>query len=1145
MVKKMIGFNFLARLAFTLTIGIALLGSPVVLQAALPVAADGKAQCVIISNGHKKPAEELQKYLKKITGVEIPILNKIEGEQACIILETTAAGDNDTINQGYRIKTDKQILSITSPSERGLLYGVYGFLTDHLGVRFYTPEYEVVPQNAALTIANIDDSQKPGFQIRGYVYNPLADLNWLYKIRCGGIPLDNLSSDHSLYVWIDADKNYKIHPEWFALNKEGKREKDWGMGVCGTNKELAVELAKNMVTKYGNPKEWCGNPDDKPEKRFLRIAQGDGFTPCQCPNCRALVQKEGTEAAPTVMLLNAALEEANKIYPNLHVITYSYFNTLTAPKTLKLNKNLWINIVSSSLSQNQAGDQLNEIQGTPANKYYEKSITEWCKIASGVTIYHWDGVDQGNSEYSEWPNLFAHAKDIKFWHASGVTGAQVAGKASWGELTEYVWFSLMWNPDQDVEIVVKDFLKGYYGEKAAPILWDYLKYVDDVRKERKYGCPTVRWSSWAPILLDKIFIPETLDNMDKRMDTAIKATSLEKDPIYLKHVTSAKAACVDQLYLSSASSKPFQVVTAKGTGKDWVVHGSDSNAPARIERLASNVERPRLFHPVEIRRTWLVQNYGGPVERVSSKDLIATVVPNLNGRIVSLIHKPTGKEIFAIDETQAGYADKIPGRTKVWSVVKGSSEILDTKTIIGPVEWLSSFGEHIFYRSLSFTSKGGLLIERNFREWRPTGAPMPGVSKFSATWPLALPDPALGVVGIQGGGIDTIISLANIDPSGPAPVKNQRAGERLAADCQNPLFDEMKEVAGTGDMAFNITKKEGDLVIKISRGDGILLELSSPANGWESVGLKVNIVKKTLELTFTGVGTRINNDATNYPLPNTCLLVKEVKKVITAAVVKEISQIVPQKIKDTGNGTAINEVDGGELVWIAAGKFLRGSKPGVGASDEWPQREIELDGYWIYKYPVTLGQFKQYIAATGKKMPEMPWGQGMMLNKTVTEDKYPVLLSWYEAEEYSKWAAAMLPTEAQWEKAARGTDGREYPWGNQWDPTKAVGMERTMESFMQGMFSVGSSPTGVSPFGVNDMAGNTWEWVRDWYSHEYYKTSPDKNPTGPEKGVNKVLRGGDSEWSEDWARSSARFLCPPQVRDYVKTGFRCVVVPLK
>jgi formylglycine-generating enzyme required for sulfatase activity len=420
---------------------------------------------------------------------------------------------------------------------------------------------------------------------------------------------------------------------------------------------------------------------------------------------------------------------------------------------------------------------------------------------------------------------------------------------------------------------------------------------------------------------------------------------------------------------------------------------------------------------------------------------------------------------------------------------------------------------------------------------------MPGVSKFSATWPLALPDPALGVVGIQGGGIDTIISLANIDPSGPAPVKNQRAGERLAADCQNPLFDEMKEVAGTGEMAFNITKKEGDLVIKISRGDGILLELSSPANGWESVGLKVNIVKKTLELTFTGVGTRINNDATNYPLPNTCLLVKEVKKVITAAVVKEISQIVPQKIKDTGNGTAINEVDGGELVWIPAGKFLRGSKPGIGASDEWPQREIELDGYWIYKYPVTLGQFKQYLAATGKKMPEMPWGQGMMLDKAVSEDKYPVLLSWYEAEEYSKWAAAMLPTEAQWEKAARGTNGREYPWGNQWDPTKAVGMERTMESFMQGMFPVGSSPTGVSPFGVQDMAGNTWEWVRDWYSHEYYKTSPDKNPTGPEKGVNKVLRGGDSEWSEDWARSSARFLCPPQVRDYVKTGFRCVVVP--
>ena len=1122
-----------------------LLVIPLGVKAEVPVAAGGKAQCAIVSNGHKQPAMELQQYLAKISGADIPVVEKAGDtqEQTTIVLDISAvrdgAGDQDTARQGYRLKTDKHTLSITSPTERGLLYGVYGLLTDHLGVRFYTPEFEVVPPQATLTLADMDDTQEPGFQIRGYVYQPLADKAWLYKIRAGGLPVDNLCGDHSMYRWIDADKNFTDHPEWFALNKSGKREKDWGMGICGTNKELAHELAKNMIAWYGK-----NNPNDNPEKRFLRIAQGDGFTPCQCPACRALVQKEGTEAAPTIMLLNNALEEATKIYPNLSVLTYAYFNTLTAPKTLKPHKNLWINIVSSSLSQNQAGDQFNEIQGIPANRYYAQAITDWCKIASGVTIYHWDGVDQGNSEYSEWPNLFAHAKDIQFWHAAGVKGSHVAGHTSWEPLYNYVWFALMWNPHQDVEHLVKDFLNGYYGEKAAPILWNYLCYVDNVRKERKYGCPTVRWASWSSILLDKVYLPENLAQMDKLMDAAIEASTADKDIIYLKHVTEAKASAVDQLFLSAALRKPFQVVKDKATGKDWVVHGSDPNAPARIERLANIVDRPRMYFPLEIRRTWMVQNYGGPLERIGSKDLVATIVPNLNGRIVSLLHKPSGKEIFAIDETQAGYLDRIPGRTKVWAVANGSADALKTVTTIGPVEWLGSFGEHVFQRSLSFDKDGGLVIERHFQELRATAAPMPAECRFSATWPLALPDPALAVVGIQGGGIDTCVSLANLDPAGPAPVKSQRAGERLAADCQNPLFDEMKEVASTGEMVFKITKAEGELGIQVSRGDGIMVELTTPAAGWESVTLKPNVEKKTLELTCTGALVHTGKGITDIDFPSARLQVKAVKQV-KAVARKKTEEIAHPKIKVTGNGTAINEIDGAELVWIPAGKFLRGSKPGVGASDEWPQREIELDGYWIYKYPVTLGQFKQYLGATGKTMPEMPWGQSMMLDTSVSEDKYPALLSWYEAADYAKWATAALPTEAQWEKAARGADGREYPWGDQWDQEKAVGLERTAEKFQQGMLPVGSLPGGASPFGVQDMAGNAWEWVGDWYSHDYYQTSPSRNPIGPATGVNKVLRGGDSEWSEDSARSAARFLCPPQVRDYVKTGFRCVVIPDK
>jgi sulfatase modifying factor 1 len=1118
--------------------------APGELTAAVPVANAGKAECVIVSNGHKTEAAELQKYLKQISGADIQIVGKNDETkgQASIALDIVeqikGASGKETAKQGYRLKTDKNGLSISSPTERGLLYGVYGLLTDHLGVRFYTPEFERVPAQAKLSLGEIDDIQEPGFQIRGYVYNPLEDKKWSYKNRAGGLPVDNLSSGHSLYTWIEAEKNFPLHPEWFALNKSGKREKDWGMGVCGTNKELAKELAKNMVAKYGNPKG--GNPDDKPEKRFLRIAQGDGFTPCLCPDCRALVQKEGTEAAPTIMLLNAALEEATKTYPNLHVITFAYFNTLLPPKTLTLHKNFWVNVVSSSLSQNQAGDQLNAIQGVPANRYYERAIVEWCKKAAGVTMYHWDGVDAGNSEYSEWPNLFPHCKDIKFWHEAGVTGAQVAGKVNWGPLSEYVWFNLMWNPTQDTDTLIKDFLHGYYGEKAAPILWDYLVYTDKIRQESKYGCPTVRWSSWAMIMVDKLFTPVVCEKMDQMMNRALKAAASEKEPIYLKHTTDAKASSVDQLFLSVAKVKPFQIVKDKVSGKDWVVHGDDPKTPGRIARLADMTNRPRMFFNPAVRRSWIVQDHGGPVERIANGEFSATIVPNLGGRIVSLIHKPTGKELFARDEIQAGYKDGLPGSSKVWVVQGADGVSLSTVTTIGPVEWLNSYGEHRFHRTVACSNAGSLQIDRDYENRGKSGHPMSNV-RFSSTWPLALPEPSLSAVGILGGGIDTCVSLANLDPGGAAPVKIQRAKDRLAADCQNPLFDVMTELAGANDMVFPVTKKDGNLSIQLTRGDGIVVEISTSAAGWEKLTLKPNVEKKSLELTLVGIPRQTGVDALKLAFPQEVLNIKVVKKVEAVVAKKETTKKRQPKIKPIGSGTAINEIDGAEMIWIPAGKFLRGSKPGVGGSDEWPQREIELDGYWIYKVPVTLGQFKKYLAATGKKMPEMPWGQGQMLDAAVSEDNYPALLSWTEAADYANWAAAGLPTEAQWEKAARGANGREYPWGDQWIPENAVGMERTLEQFRDGMLPVGSSPKGISPFGVEDMAGNVWEWVGDWYNHDYYTTSPDKNPAGPTSGRNKVLRGGDSCWSEDWARSAARFLCPPNIRDYVKTGFRCVI----
>jgi formylglycine-generating enzyme required for sulfatase activity len=227
-----------------------------------------------------------------------------------------------------------------------------------------------------------------------------------------------------------------------------------------------------------------------------------------------------------------------------------------------------------------------------------------------------------------------------------------------------------------------------------------------------------------------------------------------------------------------------------------------------------------------------------------------------------------------------------------------------------------------------------------------------------------------------------------------------------------------------------------------------------------------------------------------------------------------------------------NLKDGAEVVFIPAGVFLMGSKDGNGKADEQPQHTVYLDSYYIYKYDVTVAEYRTFCQATGRAMPDAPsWGW--------LENHPMVDVSWNDAKAYADWAGAALPSEAQWEKAARGTDGRLYPWGNDWDAAKCnTGSKQTS--------SVGSFPAGASPYGCLDMAGNVWQWCADWYGEDYYKNSPTNNPTGPATGEVRVLRGG-SWYYYDFGdyKSGAR----GAVRDgigpdgwYYYIGFRCAVL---
>jgi formylglycine-generating enzyme required for sulfatase activity len=219
------------------------------------------------------------------------------------------------------------------------------------------------------------------------------------------------------------------------------------------------------------------------------------------------------------------------------------------------------------------------------------------------------------------------------------------------------------------------------------------------------------------------------------------------------------------------------------------------------------------------------------------------------------------------------------------------------------------------------------------------------------------------------------------------------------------------------------------------------------------------------------------------------------------------------------------------MVLIPAGEFLMGDAFNEGDSDERPQHRVYLDAFFIDQYEVTNAQYKAFCDATGRSYPPDPeiWGDYFTTGYFLNRPDYPVVdVTWFDAQAYAEWAGKRLPTEAEWEKAARGgLEGKRYPWGDASSHDDANYGEKGGRDQWTYTSPVGSFPP--NGYGLYDMAGNVWEWCADGYDENYYSRSPNQNPTGSATETNRVSRGGS--WLQ-WgavrvaARGCARSLTP-------------------
>lgn len=701
-----------------------LVSSPCAAPAAVPVAEDGQARAAIVHNGFSDFAEELQEYIEKMTGAALSLVectDNIEDEPAYIELrivdELPGVSEERTAEHAYRLRTDGGNLRITALTEVGLRYAVYGLLQDHLGVGFFTPSYEYIPDSPTLVIPEMDDVQEPSLYGRGMnlwaARRQTAD--WSDKNR--GFPLGG----HT----IKAQHNFTR----FGIPEN-----------CPLDEEFHRELGERLKERF-EQREAGAAP--------MALGQRDGNFQLGCENCdrcEALIEEEGSYSAPMLVMLNAALEHAGQEYPDHQIITFAYHNTLPAPKTIRPHKNLWINIAASGR------DHLNELRGNPQMTPYYGALRDWPQIAPGrVTTWHW-----ARNYYArdyEWPNMASVVDTIRVWEDYGITAGFMqedrAGTHNWAELKHWVWSQVLWDTGSDVDALMRRFLRGYYGREAYPDLWKYFQEVERVRVETDIALDA---HSPERRMRRSLLTVDVLQRLDSLLQQAYEAALQEEDPAYAQRIADGRAYSIDKPIIDTLrETDGFARVEDPRDGSGWYVAGGEESVPARIERYLDREENPR-------HRLDFLARSGGRLFEIETDDLVAAVVPQKQcieersgGNIVSVVHKPSGRELLA----GGGYRTRPSwAREAYWDIEEVSEDAVTAEAAFSHVYWHFSRVGTMSSSVLASEDNQGLEVERSYHVTRRHGSGDIHPHRYHAVWEFKLPEPGSAALTIAGGGLD-------------------------------------------------------------------------------------------------------------------------------------------------------------------------------------------------------------------------------------------------------------------------------------------------------------------------------------------------------------------------------------------------------
>ncbi len=474
----------------TLVFSAVILAAATASGASITLAANGQSayRIVIASNSipaERYAAEELQGYLAKMTGARLAIVTDAERPNSREIL----LGDSAHLRKlgtgidcarigtdGFTLRTEHGRLIIAGQRPRGTLYGVYSFLEEKLGVRWFTPELEVVPHRDRLALAPLDETQVPPLEYREVFWTEImrdADFAARHRLngnhyklteKHGGRFVVYYPFVHSLDALIPREL-YQDHPEYFPLI-DGKRV-DGYVQRCLANPEV-VKLAIARV------RQWI---KEHPEATIISVSQNDTGKWCQCDQCKAFDEAEGSPAASMIRFVNTIAADIERDFPNVRIDTLAYQYTRKPPKTLRPRQNVIVRLCSIECCFAHGLGTCSAEE----NRRFRNDIIAWQPVAP--LLYVWDYTPNFANYQQPFPNFDALQPNVQFFVDHGVKGLfeqgnySGGGNGELGPLRAYVLAKLLWNPTTDPQRHINEFTDAYYG-KAALQIRAYLNLLE-------------------------------------------------------------------------------------------------------------------------------------------------------------------------------------------------------------------------------------------------------------------------------------------------------------------------------------------------------------------------------------------------------------------------------------------------------------------------------------------------------------------------------------------------------------------------------------------------------------------------------------------------------------------------------------------